>query len=78
MMGVDHEKIEAGRADDFGAIGEDPDREGLVDTPKRVARMYEEIFPDSSQDPDDHFSVIFSEDHEELVLGEGYSVFLHM
>lgn len=50
------------------AIGEDPNREGLLDTPKRVAKMYSEVFAGIGQDPKEHFATIFSEDHEELVL----------
>jgi GTP cyclohydrolase I len=50
------------------AIGEDPNREGLQDTPKRVAKMYEEVFSGLNEDPKMHFETIFSEDHEELVL----------
>ncbi|CEG27660.1 GTP cyclohydrolase I [Bacillus sp. B-jedd] len=50
------------------AIGEDPDREGLLDTPKRVAKMYEEVFSGLNQDPGEYFETIFGEDHEELVL----------
>ncbi|MGG1675134.1 GTP cyclohydrolase I FolE [Neobacillus sp. NRS-1170] len=50
------------------AIGEDPNREGLLDTPKRVAKMYEEVFSGLNEDPKVHFETIFSEDHEELVL----------
>ncbi|WP_251554176.1 GTP cyclohydrolase I FolE [Neobacillus muris] len=50
------------------AIGEDPNREGLLDTPKRVAKMYEEVFSGLNEDPKEHFETIFSEDHEELVL----------
>lgn len=50
------------------AIGENPDREGLLDTPKRVAKMYEEVFSGLNEDPSQHFETIFSEDHEELVL----------
>ncbi|WHY84451.1 GTP cyclohydrolase I FolE [Neobacillus novalis] len=50
------------------AIGEDPNREGLLDTPKRVAKMYEEVFSGLTEDPKQHFETIFSEDHEELVL----------
>jgi GTP cyclohydrolase I len=50
------------------AIGEDPGREGLLDTPKRVAKMYEEVFSGLNEDPKQHFETIFSEDHEELVL----------
>jgi len=50
------------------AIGDDPNREGVLDTPKRVAKMYEEVFSGLGQDPKDYFETIFSEDHEELVL----------
>lgn len=50
------------------AIGEDPNREGLVDTPKRVAKMYEEVFSGLKQDPGEYFETIFGEEHEELVL----------
>ncbi|MBA4543133.1 MULTISPECIES: GTP cyclohydrolase I FolE [Thermoactinomyces] len=67
-MMVDHRKIEEAVRMILEAIGEDPNREGLIDTPARVARMYEEIFSGLKEDPKKHFSVIFSEDHEELVL----------
>jgi GTP cyclohydrolase IA len=50
------------------AIGENPNREGLLDTPKRVAKMYEEVFSGLTDDPKQYFDTIFSEDHEELVL----------
>ncbi len=50
------------------AIGEDPNREGLIDTPKRVAKMYEEVFSGLQQDPNEYFQTVFSEEHEELVL----------
>lgn len=50
------------------AIGENPNREGLIDTPKRVARMYEEVFSGLNEDPKEYFETIFSEDHEEVVL----------
>lgn len=67
-MAVNHEKIEAAVRLILEAIGEDPNREGLVETPSRVARMYEEVFNGLTEDPSEHFSVIFSENHEELVL----------
>ncbi|MEQ2528140.1 GTP cyclohydrolase I FolE [Robertmurraya yapensis] len=50
------------------AVGDDPNREGVLDTPKRVAKMYEEVFQGLNQDPREYFETIFSEDHEELVL----------
>lgn len=67
-MGVDHEKIKKAVRLILEAIGEDPNREGLKETPARVARMYEEVFSGLHADPKEHFSAIFSEDHEELVL----------
>ncbi|MGN1402391.1 MAG: GTP cyclohydrolase I FolE [Bacillus sp. (in: firmicutes)] len=68
MGNVNHEKIETAVRMILEAVGEDPDREGLLDTPKRVARMYEEIFAGLNQDPKEYFQTIFGEDHEELVL----------
>ncbi len=50
------------------AIGEDPDREGLLDTPKRVARMYQEIFQGLETDPKQFLQVLFTEEHDEMVL----------
>ncbi|GAB4073834.1 GTP cyclohydrolase I FolE [Barrientosiimonas marina] len=67
-MAVDHEKIEKAAHMILEAIGEDPEREGLVDTPSRMARMYEEVFQGLEQDPKEYFATIFGEDHEELVL----------
>ncbi len=67
-MAVDHAKIEQAVRMILEAVGEDPDREGLIDTPARVARMYEEVFQGLNEDPRQYFSVIFSEEHEELVL----------
>ncbi|OYD09722.1 GTP cyclohydrolase I FolE [Paludifilum halophilum] len=67
-MEINHEKIQQAVRMILEAVGEDPDREGLVDTPKRVARMYEEVFSGMREDPEEHFSTIFNEVHEELVL----------
>jgi len=50
------------------AIGEDPDREGLKQTPARVARMYEEIFAGLAEDPSSHLKALFDEQHHEVVL----------
>lgn len=67
-MEVDHRKIEEAVRMILEAVGEDPSREGLLDTPARVARMYKEIFSGLKEDPQEHFSVVFSEDHEEIVI----------
>jgi GTP cyclohydrolase I len=50
------------------AVGEDPDRPGLQDTPNRVARAYTETFAGLWQDPYDVLATTFDEDHDELVL----------
>ena len=69
MSKVDTLKIEKAVRDIIEAIGEDPNREGLIGTPSRVARMYEEIFSGIDKDPSDHLKTLFSsEEHEELVL----------
>ncbi len=50
------------------AIGEDPERDGLVDTPARVARMYEEIFAGLREIPDHHLQVTFEAGHDEMIM----------
>lgn len=65
---MDKKKIETAVRMILEAIGEDPDREGLRDTPARVARMYEEIFCGLEQDPREHLQILFDEGHEEMVL----------
>lgn len=66
---MDITKLQAGVNLILEAIGEDPTREGLVDTPARVARMYQEIFSGLTQDPEENLKVVFKEDqHEEMVL----------
>jgi len=50
------------------AVGEDPNRPGLLDTPRRVARMYKEMFAGLHTDPSRHLQVTFPEEYDELVL----------
>lgn len=64
----DSEKIEQAVRMILEGIGEDPEREGLIDTPARVARMYREVFCGLQEDPELHLQKIFSEEHEEMVL----------
>jgi len=64
----DCKKIEQAITMILEAIGEDPAREGLVDTPKRVAKMYQEVLGGLEKDPADDFTVLYTEEHEELVL----------
>ncbi|SDM45751.1 GTP cyclohydrolase I FolE [Bacillus sp. OK048] len=75
MSKVDRTQIEEAVRLILTAIGEDPAREGLLDTPKRVAKMYEEVFSGLNEDPKKHFETIFSEDHEELVLVKDISFY---
>ena len=64
---VDKERIEAAVREILIAVGEDPDRAGLVETPARVARMYEEIFSGISDDPERHLK-LFDEGSGEMVI----------
>ena len=64
---MDKQRIEAAVREILIAIGEDPDREGLVETPSRVARMYEEIFGGLEDDPTRHLK-LFGESSEEMVV----------
>ncbi|CAH0118863.1 GTP cyclohydrolase I FolE [Paenibacillus sp. CECT 9249] len=63
-----HEQIEYHVREILRLIGENPDREGLLETPERVARMYEEIYAGYSVDPREVLGVTFDEQHEELVI----------
>jgi len=65
---MDREKIMEGVRLILEGVGEDVEREGLVDTPRRVAAMYEEVFAGLDQDAGEHFSVTFNEGHQEMVL----------
>ena len=65
---VDHERIEAAVREILNAVGEDPDREGLLETPARVARMYAEMFSGLNDDPRRHLGKAFTEKYDELVL----------
>ena len=67
-MSVDQPRIAAAVREILAAIGEDPDREGLRETPNRVARAYEEIFSGLSVDPSEVLAKTFNEGHQELVL----------
>src|SRR5690242_19436695 len=64
----DHAAVEAAIFDLLVAIGEDPQRDGLRETPARVARAYRETFAGLYGDPDDVLTTVFEENHRELVL----------
>ncbi|MEM9353967.1 MAG: GTP cyclohydrolase I FolE [Planctomycetota bacterium] len=65
---VDHAAIEDAVRTILTAVGEDVDRPGLEDTPKRVAKMYAEMFSGLHQKPERHLKVTFPEAYDELVL----------
>jgi len=66
--GVDLPRIERAVREILAAVGEDPDREGLRETPARVARMYAEMFNGLKQDARIHTQKFFTEDYDEVVL----------
>ena len=65
---LDKAKIRTAVAAIIEAIGEDPKREGLVDTPKRVAEMYAELFKGLDMDPKKELAVGYEEGHREMVI----------
>ena len=64
----DHDAVARAGRDLLTAIGEDPDRDGLKDTPERVARAYKEIFAGLWQEPEDVLTTTFDLGHDEMVL----------
>ena len=71
----DQERVEAAIRELLIAVGEDPDREGLRETPARVARSYREIFAGLFQEPSDVLTTTFDLGHEEMVLVKDIEVY---
>jgi GTP cyclohydrolase I len=65
---INKAKIEKAVADIIEAIGEDPKREGLIGTPKRIDEMYAEVFGGIDEDPGEELRVGFEEGHQEMVI----------
>ncbi len=65
---VDRERIEELIRELLAALGEDPERPGLLQTPRRVADMYAELFEGFDEDPGEHLQVTFEEGHDEMVM----------
>ena len=65
---MDLDRIERAVREILAAIGDDPDRDGLARTPRRVAEMYAEVFGGLHEDPARHLVVTFDADHDEMVL----------
>lgn len=75
VIGVDQARIERAVREILLAVGEDPDRPGLVDTPARVGRAYAEIFSGLGVDPGEVLQTTFDEHHDELVLVKDIPVY---
>ena len=67
-MAVDVERVQAAVTEILVAIGEDVGRDGLLNTPRRVAAMYEELFSGLHDDPGRHLEVTFAAEHDEMVM----------
>lgn len=67
-VGVDVKRAAAAVRELLAAVGEDPDRPGLVDTPMRVAEMYAELLSGMMEPAASHLDVTFSADHDEMVM----------
>ncbi|MBR2151770.1 MAG: GTP cyclohydrolase I FolE [Clostridia bacterium] len=65
---MDKKRIEVAVREILIAIGDDPDREGLVETPKRVAEMYADIFSGLHDDPTKHLKFFHEQDNDEMVI----------
>ena len=72
---MDRKKIQKAVKDILEAIGEDPGRKDLRETPIRVAQMYEEIFSGLTQDPEKQLEVILDQKHNEIVLLKNVSLY---
>ena len=77
---MDKKRIEKAVKEMLAAVGEDPRRRDIKETPRRVADMYEEILSGSSRDPEKELEVVFEKDHDEIILLKGiplYSICEH-
>jgi len=68
LPSVDLPRIEAAVREILAAIGEDPNRDGLLETPARVGRLYEEICSGLREDPSEHLIKTFDVDHDEVIV----------
>lgn len=68
MAVIDHDRIQRAVREILLAVGDNPDREGLKETPSRVARMYAEVFSGIKEDPAHHLQKTFTQKYDEMVL----------
>jgi GTP cyclohydrolase IA len=67
-VAVDIDRAKRAVTELLAAVGEDENREGLLDTPRRVATMYDELLAGMAEDPAEHLEVTFAEGHDEMVM----------
>src|SRR5439155_17787914 len=72
---VDRERVRRAVREMLEAVGEDADREGLVNTPGRVAEMYDEILAGMGSTPERHLAVVFDEGHDEIVIARAIPIY---
>ena len=72
---IDRPRIERAVREILLAIGEDPERDGLIDTPARVARAYAEQFAGLRQEPEDVLTTVFDAEYDEMVLVRGIELY---
>lgn len=72
---MDKKKIEKAVKDILEAIGENPNRKDLLDTPRRVAEMYEEIFSGIGKKPEEELEVVLDQKHNEIILLKGIPIY---
>jgi len=74
-MKINTKKIEKAVKSILEAIGEDPNREGLKETPQRIAKMYGEVFSGISQDPKENIKLFYDENHQEMVIAKNITFY---
>lgn len=72
---MDKKKIEKAIKEILEAIGENPERRDLLDTPRRVAEMYEEIFSGINKNPEEELEVVLDQKHSEIILLKGIPIY---
>src|SRR5579859_2697000 len=75
VIPIDEARIERAVREILEAIGEDPGRDGLRDTPRRVAKMYADIFSGLHEDPGRHLSLTFEEGHDAMAMVKDIPVY---
>lgn len=65
---IDFDRLERAVVEILVSLGEDPHRDGLIDTPKRVARSYAQLFKGLHESPEEHLGRVFEQEHEDVII----------